>query len=187
MVVLLRYVFDAVAFYIWYLNDITPLAANDTVFTVAFVGGKVLLEHLGITAKDSALDRGIQAIIHMTFKVVVRNNLSATFIRIVTASLDLSQLFSQKGMWVDKFECSRGTVRALDLVITLNQLADVVIDTRLAKALSALVALSWVNHDILAKTAVKQGVVFCLLWSLLFKTLCSINLSRSKCHASLHY
>ena len=91
-------------------------------------------------------------------------------------------------MWVDKFECGRGTIWALDLVITLNELADVVIDARFAKALSTLVALAWVNHDVLAKTAVKQRVVlYCLVWRLLIKTLCSINLGRCKGHSSLHY
>ena len=91
-------------------------------------------------------------------------------------------------MWVDKFECGRGTIWTLDLVITLNELANVVIDTCLAKALSALVALAWVNHNVLAKTTVKQRVVLDrLIRRLLIKTLSSINLSRSKCHSSLHY
>ena len=91
-------------------------------------------------------------------------------------------------MWVDKFECGRGTIRALDLVITLNELANVVIDTCLAKALSALVALAWVNHNVLAKTTVKQRVMLDrLIRRLLIKTLSSINLSRCKCHSSLHY
>ena len=67
MVVLLRYVFDTVAFFIWHLNHITPFAANDSEFASAFMGSKVLLEHLGLTAKDSALDHCIQAIILMTF------------------------------------------------------------------------------------------------------------------------
>ena len=91
-------------------------------------------------------------------------------------------------MWVDKFECGRRTIRALDLVITLNELANVVIDTCLAKALSALVALTWVNHNVLAKTTVKQRVMLDrLIRRLLIKTLSSINLSRCKCHSSLHY
>ena len=63
-------------------------------------------------------------------------------------------------MRVHKFECGRGAIRALDLVIALDQLTDIVIDTRLAKALSTLVAFSWVNHHVLAKAAVKQCVVF---------------------------
>ena len=63
MVVLLRYVFDAVALYIWHLYHITPFAANDSEFASAFMGCKVLLEHLGLTAKDSALDHCIPAII----------------------------------------------------------------------------------------------------------------------------
>ena len=71
MVVLLGHVFHAVAFYIRYLNHITPVATNDTEFTVAFMSDKVLLKHLSFTAKDSALDRCILAIILMTFKVIV--------------------------------------------------------------------------------------------------------------------
>ena len=71
MVVLLRYVLDAVTFYVWDLDYITPFAANDAEFTGAFMGSKVLLEHLGLTAKDGTLDRCILALILMTFKVVV--------------------------------------------------------------------------------------------------------------------
>ena len=187
MVVLLRDVFDTVAFYIWFPYHVAPFAANDTEFTSAFMVFKVLLKHLCLTAKESALDCGILAFIHMSFEVVVWNNISAALLSIITASLDLSQLFSQEGMWVDKFECGRGTVWALDLVITLNELANVVIDTRLAKALSTLVAFSWVNHHVLAKTTVKQCVVFWLLRSWRIKTLSSINLGRSKRHSSFHY
>ena len=71
MVVLLRNVFDAVTFYIWFLYHVAPITANDTEFTSAFMGGKVLLKHLCLTAKESALDCGIRAFIHMSFEVVV--------------------------------------------------------------------------------------------------------------------
>ena len=89
-------------------------------------------------------------------------------------------------MRVHKFECGRGAIRALDLVIALDQLTDIVIDTRLTEAFSALVALSRINHDVLAKDTVEEGVVLSLLRGLPFKTLSCINLGRCQCHSPFH-
>ena len=45
----------------------------------------------------------------------------------------------------------------------------------------------WIDHDVLAKDTVKEGVVFYILRSLLIKTLSSIYLCGSECHSAFHY
>ena len=62
-------------------------------------------------------------------------------------------------MWVDKFERRRATIRTADFIVSCDKLADVVIDMLLAEAFSALTALTWINHDVLAQDAVEQCVV----------------------------
>ena len=63
-------------------------------------------------------------------------------------------------MWFHKLQILSSAIRTADIVFTCDELVNVAINALPTKALATLAALDWLNHDVLAQTAVKESVVF---------------------------
>ena len=119
-----------------------------------------LLEHLLLASIVSALNGSVVALTLVPFQVQVINDFLAALVSVLTASLNPLELLQEKRMGINKLERWIATVGACHFVVTLNQLVDVIIDMLPTEAFAALVALSWIQHNILAQDAVKESIMF---------------------------
>lgn len=95
----------------------------------------------------------------MSLYVHVCNNFSAAFISIFTLGHDLGKLFNKDWMRVDTHKAWFAAVGTDYSIVTGYELADVVFDASLTKALATLATLFRLNHNSFAKDTIKKRIV----------------------------
>ena len=139
------------------------------------------LEHLLLASVVGALNGSVVALTLVPFQVQVINDFLTALVSVLTASLNPLELLQEKRMGINKLERWIATVGACHFVFTLNQLVDVIIDMLPTEAFAALVALSWIQHNILAQDAVKESIMLNFsIWSSCIR-LNTLDLLRIQC------